>query len=119
MRATSIAASLLVAASCAAACTGNDSVVYTPGGASAWNDGYPPAITAIPASAPSGTLEVASFGLVEVTPADMAPIATLHVRIAVANRTSERPWNVDLAGATIRAGDSEARTLLANGDLLT
>jgi len=115
MRATSIAALLLLAASC----TGNDAVVYTPTGASAWNDGYPAAITAIPAGAPSGTLEVASFGLVELAPAEMAPITTLHVRIAATNNASERPWNVDLAGATVRAGDSEARTLLANSDLAT
>lgn len=115
MRATSIAALLLAAA----ACTGNDAVVYTPAGASAWNDGYPAALSAIPASAPTGTLAVASFGLVEVTPADMASIPTLHVRIVATNNVSERPWNVDLAGATIRAGDREARTLLANSDLPT
>lgn len=115
MRANSIAALLLLAASC----TGNDAVVYTPTGASAWNDGYPAALTAIPASGPTGTLEVASFGLVELTPADMAPITALHVRIVAANTTSNRPWNVDLAGATVRAGDSEARTLLANSDLAT
>jgi hypothetical protein len=49
----------------------------------------------------------------------MAPINTFHVRIAVANNAGARPWNVDVAGATLRAADGESRTLLANGDLGT
>lgn len=115
MRAISIAGSLLLAASC----SGSDSVVYTPAGASVWNDGYPAAVTPVPSGAPAGTLEVASFGLVELAPADLAPLATFHVRIAIANTASDRPWNVSLASATIRAGESESRALLANSDLAT
>jgi len=115
MRAISLAGLL----SLTTACYGSDSVVYTPAGASVWNDGYPAAVLAVPPGTQGGTLEVASFGFIELTPADMAPITTLHVRIAVANATSDRPWNVDLAGATIRTGAGEARTLLANSDLAT
>jgi len=115
MRPTPIAGLILLAT----ACYGSDSVVYTPTGASVWNDGYPGAVIAVPPGAPAGSIEIASFGVVELAPADMSPIPTLHVRIAVANAASERPWNVDLAGATLRAGDSEARTLLANSDLAT
>jgi hypothetical protein len=115
MRAITLAGLTLLAT----ACYGSDAVVYTPTGASAWNDGYPAAVIALPPGAPAGRVEVASFGFVELTPADVSPITTLHVRIAVANTTGERPWNVDVAGATIRVGDSESRTLLANGDLPT
>jgi hypothetical protein len=103
----------------ATACYGSDSVAYTPTGASAWNDGYPAAVIAVPPGTPAGTLQITSFGFVELTPEEMSPITTLHVRIAVANATSERPWNIDLAGATIRVGESESRTLLANSDLAT
>jgi hypothetical protein len=114
MRATPIVGLILLAAGC----TGSDSV-YTPAGASTWNDGYPAEIVAIPPSMPAGTLEIASFGLVELTPSDMTPMTTLHVRIAVTNASHERPWNVDLAGATVRVGGEAARTLLANSDLPT
>ena len=115
MRAPTIAGLLLLATSC----TGSDTAVYTPAGASAWNDGYPAAVTAFPPGAPAGTVELASFGLVELAPAEVSPMLTLHVRIAVANHASERPWNVDLPGATLRVNGSEARTLLANSDLST
>jgi hypothetical protein len=114
MRATSIAGSILLAT----ACTGSDAV-YTPTGASAWNDGYPAAVTAFPPGAPAGTVELASFGLVELIPAEVPPMVALHARIAVTNNASERPWNVDVAGATLRVNGSEARTLLANSDLTT
>jgi hypothetical protein len=115
MRAISLAGLTLLAT----ACYGSDAAVYTPAGARVWNDGYPAAVIAVPPGAPTGTLEVASFGLVELAPEDMPPLATLHVRIAAANHGSDRPWNVDLAGATLRAGGTEARTLLANSDLAT
>ena len=126
MRATTITGLILLATGC----YGSDTI-YTPTGASTWNDGYPAAVLAIPPGTPgtpgtpaapgtpAGTVEVASFGFVELTPEDMPPITTLHMRIVVANATSDRPWNVDLAGATIRAGEIEARTLLANSDLAT
>jgi len=114
MRATSIAGSILLVA----ACTSSDAV-YTPAGASSWNDGYPAAVTAFPPGAPAGTVELASFGLVELIPAEVSPMIALHARIAVTNNASERPWNVDIAGATLRVNGSEARTLLANSDLPT
>jgi hypothetical protein len=108
MRAIPLAASLLLG------CTSSDSV-YTPAGATTWNDGYPAVALAVPA----GTLEVASFGLVELAPADMGPMLTLHIRIAAANTGSDRPWRIDLPAATLRAGGIESRTLLVNSDLAT
>jgi hypothetical protein len=108
MRAIPLAALVLTA------CSGSDSV-YAPAGASTWNDGYPAVVLPVP---PAGTLEVASFGLIELTPADAGPMATLHVRV-VATSSSERPWRIDLPAATLRAGGAEARTLLANSDLAT
>ncbi len=91
----------------------------TPAGASSWNDGYPAAVTAFPPGRPAGTVELASFGLVELIPAEVPPMIALHARIAVTNNASERPWNVDIAGATLLVNGSEARTLLANSDLPT
>lgn len=114
MRAPTILGLLLLATGC----YGSDSI-YSPTGASTWNDGYPAAILAVPPGAPTGTLEVASFGFVDLTPADMLPTPTIHVRIVASNATSDRPWNVDIAGATIHTGDGEARTFLANSDLGT
>ncbi len=115
MRAISLAASFLLA------CTGSDSV-FAPAGATSWNDGYPAVVVAVPAA---GRLEIASFGLVELTPADLSPMLTLHVRIAATNDGSDRPWRIDLPAATLRAGGAagaagiESRTLLANSDLAT
>jgi hypothetical protein len=103
----------------ATACYGSDSVVYTPTGASVWNDGYPAAVVAVPPGASTGTLEIASFGFVELTPADMSPMTTFHVRLAAANTGSDRPWNVDVRGATLRVGETDAHPLLVNGDLET
>jgi hypothetical protein len=113
MRAIPTAALLL------AACTSSENV-YAPVGASTWNDGYPAAtLTVSPGSGPpAGTLEIASFGLIELVPDDAGPMLTLHVRIAAAN-AGERPWRLDLPAATVRAGASESRTLLANSDLAT
>jgi hypothetical protein len=111
MRAIPLAALVLTA------CSGSDSV-YAPTGANTWNDGYPSAVMPAPPGAPAGTVEVASFGLIELTPADMPPMMTLHVRVVAAN-SSDRPWRVDLPAATVRAGTSESRTLLANSDLAT
>lgn len=115
MRAPTIAGLFLLAA----ACTGNDAV-YTPAGASVWNDGYPAAVTAFPPGSPTGTVELASFGLVELAPTEVPPMLTLHVRLAVANISSERPWNVNIPGATVRLGGGDAaHPLLVNGDLTT
>src|SRR6185436_18952742 len=106
MRTIQLAAMVLTA------CTDGDPV-YVPAGATTWNDGYPAATVTAPPGAPAGTLEIASFGLLELTPDDMAPMTALHVRIAATNG-SDQPWRLDLPAATVRAGGGEARALLAN-----
>ena len=61
MRATTITGLILLATGCS-----SSDAIYTPTGASTWNDGYPAAVLAVPSDKPAGTVEVASFGFVEL-----------------------------------------------------
>ena len=68
---------------------------------------------------PHGTIEVASYGLVEVAPEDSPLMTTLHVRLALHNSNDEVPWTMDLADTTLALGDARLHPTLVNSDLGT
>ncbi|HSN26231.1 MAG TPA: hypothetical protein VLT45_08095 [Kofleriaceae bacterium] len=88
---------------------------YAPRGASGWNDGYRSSTTGLR----GGFVEVASFGLVELTPDDTPAMSTLHVRLVVANESDRAPWAFDVSKVTLELGRFHEAATLANSDLAT
>lgn len=66
------------------------------------------------------SLQLASFGIAELTTDDGVVISTLHVRAVIANTTGDRPWTLDTSRARVegRAGAVVAPALV-NSDLTT
>ena len=88
---------------------------YAPNGATGWNDGYRSLVRELP----GGRAEVASFGLVELTPDDTPAMTTLHVRLALANTSSEQPWAFDATRVTLDLGNLHEHPTFANSDRAT
>ena len=88
---------------------------YAPRGASGWNDGYRSVVTGLR----GGSVEVASFGLVELTPDDTPAMSTLHVRLAIANTSDRAPWAFDISKVTLDLGSFHENVTMANSDLAT
>jgi len=85
---------------------------YAPKGATGWNDGY----RSIVRELPGGRAEVASFGVVELTPDDTPATTTLHVRLALANTSGDQPWAFDATRVTLDLGAVHERPTFANSD---
>jgi len=64
-------------------------------GVTRWPAGYRTMAVAIPPDAPRGVVELASYGLAELTPEGGRPITALHVRMTVTNDRDDVPWSVD------------------------
>jgi hypothetical protein len=99
----------------AALCAAGAGPAYTPRGATGWNDGY----RAISRELPAGQVDVASFGLVELTPDDTPAMSTLHVRLVIANEWDRVPWAFDARTATLDLGTWHERATFANSDRAT
>lgn len=83
--------------------------------------GYVPkadGITWLPRVEPSGSVEVTSFGDAELTPSELPPMQTLHVRFTVANTRDEQAWVVDLRTVVLAIGEAEATPRFINSDAL-
>lgn len=91
---------------------------YAPQGATGWDDDYRTISLALPAGAPHGTVELVSFGVVELAPEDMPPMPALHVRLTI-HDSADEVWSVDLAAVTLELGDLRLRPALVNSDLGT
>jgi hypothetical protein len=76
-----------------AGCMAPTSYVYSPEGASHWDDGYPTATQLVPPEAPQGTIEFSSFGFVEIQNEQRAQ-SVLHVRLTVTNDGDASPWAI-------------------------
>jgi hypothetical protein len=85
---------------------------YAPNRATGWNDGYRSVIRELP----GGRAEVASFGLVELTPDDTPAMTTLHVRLALSNTSADQPWAFDATRVTLDLGNLHERATFANSD---
>lgn len=85
---------------------------YAPMGATGWNDGY----RSLTRELPGGRAEVASFGLVELTPDDTPAMTTLHVRLTLSNTSGDQPWAFDAARVTLDLGALHERPTIVNSD---
>lgn len=88
---------------------------YAPRGATGWNDGY----RAVSRELPAGQVDVASFGLVQLTPEDTPAMPTLHVRLVIANQSDRAPWAFDATTTLLDLGDLRERATFANSDRAT
>lgn len=89
--------------------------VYSPTGATQWNDRY----RAIVIATEQGTVELASFGIAELTPREATTMRTLHVRMAVTNKGAPAPWSIDVATARLEINGKSERPLFVNSDIAT
>src|SRR6478672_349844 len=89
--------------------------VYAPRGATGWNDGY----RAVSRELPAGQVDIASFGLVQLTPDDTPAMPTLHVRLVLSNHSDRAPWAFDAGTAMLVIGDWRERATFANSDRAT
>jgi hypothetical protein len=97
-------------------CAATASYVYAPKGATTWDDGY----RAVVIDGARGSVELASFGLTELTADEVGPVQTLHVRMVVTNRRDDAGWCVDLTGARlVIPGDGAAGPLFVNAGTTT
>jgi hypothetical protein len=91
------------------------SAAFAPRDATGWIDGY----RAISRELPAGQVDVASFGLVELTPDDTPAMRALHVRLVIANQSDRAPWAFDARTTQLEVGDWRERATFANSDRAT
>jgi hypothetical protein len=91
------------------------SAAFAPRDATGWIDGY----RAISRELPAGQVDVASFGLVELTPDDTPAMPALHVRLVIANQSDRAPWAFDARTTQLEIGDFRERATFANSDRAT
>jgi hypothetical protein len=85
---------------------------YAPRGATGWIDGY----RAVSHELPAGQVDIASLGVVQLTPDDTPAMSTLLVRVIVANHSDRTPWAFDARTAMVALGDWHERATFANSD---
>jgi hypothetical protein len=73
-------------------------------------------VIAIP---PSGTIELASFGPVELTVEGGQIIEAMHLRMVIANGGDIAPWTVDLPDTALVIGTRRIAAIAINSDLAT
>ena len=66
-----------------------------------------------------GSVELTSFGTVDLSPDQGAPIHTMHVRMIVSNNTDDRPWTVDVSQSRLEIGNASIATTAARSDVET
>ncbi len=88
---------------------------YSPSGAAHWNDGY----RAVVIETSHGTVELASFGIAELTPFGGTALRTLHVRMAATNIDDPAPWSIDSSLVRLDIDGRSVRPLFVNSDVAT
>lgn len=88
---------------------------YAPRGATGWIDGH----RAVSRDLPAGQVDIASFGIVQLTPDDTPAMPTLHVRLVVTNQSDRTPWAFDARTTMLGLGDWRERATFANSDRAT
>lgn len=79
--------------------------------------GYvPESITTVPRDNPRGTVELVSFGIAELTPAELPAMSCLHVRLAVGNWRDVGPWHIDLREVELGIRHDRFAPLFINSD---
>jgi hypothetical protein len=103
-----------------AGCAASSSYLYSPQGATYWSDGYPATSNPVPPEAPQGRVDVTSFGVVEIKPDGVAPIATVHVRLTITNDGDATPWTIAPSDQQVEiAGMGRSRPIYVNSDMPT
>jgi hypothetical protein len=74
------------------------------------------AMSRVPPEAPTGRIELASFGVTELTPESMPPMQTLHVRVTLANFGDDEPLVFDARTTRLELGDIVRAPLFANSE---
>jgi hypothetical protein len=88
---------------------------YSPSGAAHWNDGY----RAVVIETSHGTIELASFGIAELTPRGGTALRVLHVRMAATNIDDPAPWSIDSRVVRLDIDGRSLRPLFVNSDVAT
>ena len=79
-----------------------------------------PALVVLPISMNAGTgLELASYGVAELTTDDGVAISTLHVRAVIVNTTRDLPWALDASQARLEAEPGAVAPAFVNSDVAT
>ena len=75
------------------------------------------AMTRVPAEAPTGRIELASFGITELTPERQPPMQALHVRVTLANFGDDQPLVFDARETRLELGGSVRTPLFVNAEV--
>lgn len=88
----------------AVGCAHSERASFRPmGPVSAGEAGFPASRYQLPPDAPRGEVYVTSFGTRELDAGDGGRSQLIHVRLAVANQSSDAPWSVDPGQQTLSA----------------
>jgi hypothetical protein len=94
----------LVISIAAVGCAHSEGYGFRPmGPVTAGEAGFPASRYQLPPDAPRGEAYVTSFGTRELDAGDGARSQLIHVRLAVANQSSDAPWSVDPGQQTLSA----------------
>jgi hypothetical protein len=89
--------------------------VQAPSHPTRWIDHYRATVVEVP----RGTVELASFGTVELSPDAGAPISAMHVRMIVSNNADDRPWTLDASQSRLEIAGARVAATFANSNLNT
>jgi hypothetical protein len=103
----------LVLATAGTAAASDDA--YAPPGATQRSDGHRSVVLATS----RGAVELASFGIAELTPREATAMRALHIRMAITNIDAPVPWSIDVTTARLEIGGTSERPLFVNSDIAT
>src|ERR1044071_3888230 len=79
-----------------------------------------PPLVVLPTSMSTGIgMQLASYGVAELTTDDGTAFSTLHVRAVIANATHGLPWALDTSKARIELGSEQVAPAFVNSDVPT
>ena len=89
--------------------------MYAPAGATRSNDEY--RSTVLPIS--RGTVELASFGTLDLAADRAATLRAIHVRMIISNLADDRPWTLDSSRVELDLGAAPIAATAVNSDVAT
>jgi hypothetical protein len=79
-----------------------------------------PPLVVLPTSMNAGAgLQLASYGVAELTTDEGVAISTLHVRAVIANTSRDLPWALDVSKTRVELASGQIAPVFANSDLAT
>jgi hypothetical protein len=100
-------------------CAGTSNYVYEPNTPNATVSGLPAARTPIPQEAPTGAIEIVSYGVTDLSRQN-DKIPALHVRAMVTNDGDDTPWTMDTTQQMVSIpGEGQSRAMYVNADVGT